>query len=679
MLGTAARLASLAMAGRRLPSHIGLRLRKHQAMTYATHRLVRLQRSIDEDLSNGKLDEHNLREANGIDPRITVRAVETVFPNTFPKDEGVLKEYLKALMLTNRLDSRSLRLLTQPDVNEASSARDQRVEEALRSLQERNEMYLKTDGKHPLHVIVTPQQGNVFARFLKGFLSFGSIAFCFGSLYLIMNQNTHRGISYSFKIVDPQDIDTSFADVKGCDEVKSELEEVVEYLKNPEKFDRLGAKLPKGVLLAGPPGTGKTLLARAVAGEAGVPFIQASGSEFEEMYVGVGSRRIRELFKMARTIAPCIIFIDELDALGSKRSAVDHNTTRMTLNQLLVELDGFNKRDGVVVLCATNFPESLDPALVRPGRLDKTIHIPLPDYKGRYDILKLYSKQIAVAPDVDLTTMAKRTVGMTGADIFNILNMAALKCSIQGLAAVTSSAIEEAFDRVVVGLKGKSLANEREKRATAYHEGGHTLVSLHTKEATQVHKATIAPRGNTLGVTWKIPEEKSDTRMSELKAEIDVLMGGMVAEEIIYGKENVSTGCQSDLQKATEIARMMVMNFGVGLENVSGPMYMDSQSYSKLSEEHRKRVDTAVQGILNEGYKRAALVIRGNIGELHNLCEALVHYETLSAEEIRHAIRGEMRDIEHNRVLQQNEVKAQIKRYKTPTEAQNLIPETQHP
>ncbi|ORM41493.1 putative ATP-dependent zinc metalloprotease [Babesia sp. Xinjiang] len=657
-------------------------LLRRSSLRFSTHRLLRVRRNVEDELARGRLDAHTLREANRVDPRLTVNAVESNGSGSFPRDEGVLREYLKALMLTNNIDSRSLKELIPPkQVTETSHAPtyDVRREEQTKFAYEPNEMYLKSDARNPVHVVVSTASGSRFVRFFKGLLSFGSIAFCFGSLYVVLNQNIHRGLKHSFKVVDPEEVDTTFADVKGCDEVKKELDDIVAYLRNPEKFDKLGARLPKGVLLAGPPGTGKTLLARAVAGEAGVPFIQASGSEFEEMFVGVGARRIRELFALARTMSPCIVFIDELDAVGSKRSATDHNSVRMTLNQLLVELDGFAKREGIVVLCATNFPESLDPALVRPGRLDRTIHIPLPDYNGRYDILKLYSKKILVAPDVDLSTVAKRTVGMTGADIFNILNMAALKCSLQGLAAVTSSAIEEAFDRVVVGLKGTPLTSEREKKATAYHEGGHTLVSLHTPGATQVHKATIAPRGRTLGVTWKIPEEKSDTRMSELHAEIAVLMGGMAAEEVIYGKENVSTGCQSDLEKATDIARTMVMNFGVGLENVKGPMFLDAKGYSNLSEEHRSRVDTAVQQILDKGYRHACNVIRGNILQLHNLSDALVQYETLNADEIHHAVRGEMREIEHSQQMQQNEIRAQTKRYsQTQPGNKELLTETQH-
>ncbi|GFE54420.1 ATP-dependent zinc metalloprotease [Babesia ovis] len=683
---------------------------------FSTHRFFRVRRNIEHDLVQGRLDEHTLREANRVDPRLTVSAVESHHVGKFPRDEGVLREYLKALMLTNNLDSRSLKpLITQgpvPSAPRSDSTSDVRHDEHQRApsengtiyqpivypnghthqgtdsrttgdhymaIGENGRLYLRSDPQNPFHVLVSPAPGSKLARFFKFLLSFGTIAFCLGSFYLVLSQNVQRGLKHSFKVVNPKDVDTSFADVKGCDEVKKELDDIVAYLKNPENFERLGASPPKGVLLSGPPGTGKTLLARAVAGEAGVPFIHASGSEFEEMFVGVGARRIRELFALARTMTPCIVFIDELDAVGSKRSATDHNSVRMTLNQLLVELDGFTKREGIVVLCATNFPESLDPALVRPGRLDRTIHIPLPDYKGRYDILKLYSKKILVAPEVDLATIAKRTVGMTGADIFNILNMAALKCSLQGMAAVTSAAIEEAFDRVVVGLKGRPLSSEREKKATAYHEGGHTLVSLHTPGATQVHKATIAPRGHTLGVTWKIPEEKSDTRMFELQAEIAVLMGGLAAEEVIYGKDNVSTGCQSDLEKATDIARTMVLNFGVGLDNVSGPMFLNSKGYANLSEEHRKRVDTAVQQLLNNGYRQACSVIRGNLAQLHYLSDALVKYETLSADEIRHAIRGEVREIEEIRRTRQSDIIAQTKRYsQTPAGNSDLLTEAQH-
>ncbi|AFZ81398.1 ATPase, AAA family domain-containing protein [Theileria equi strain WA] len=657
--------------------------------THSSTRIYRLRRTIEDGIQNKRLSELNLREANAYDPRLVIRAVESCYSNTIPKDEGILKEYLKALVFTNSLDSRSLKSLvdTNSDTLSGEIFNDNRG-----NFPENKEMYLKTDDKNPIHVVVNSPNGNTngFLKFSRRLLSIGTIALCFGTFYLMLNQNLQRGIKYSFKIVSPEDLDTTFDDVKvrnsyistliiqGCDEVREELDEIIEYLRNPKKFEKLGAKLPKGILLAGSPGTGKTLLARAVAGEAGVPFIHSSGSEFEEMFVGVGARRIRELFKTARSISPCIVFIDELDAVGSKRSSTDHSSVRMTLNQLLVELDGFAKYDGVVVLCATNFPESLDPALIRPGRLDKTIHIPLPDYTGRYEILKLYSKKILLSPEVDLKTIAKRTVGMTGADIFNILNMAALKCSIQGLASVTTSAIEEAFDRVVVGLKGKPLVNDRERTATAYHEGGHTLVSLHTQGTTKVHKATILPRGRTLGVTWKIPEEKYDTRMVELKSELDVLMGGMAAEEAIYGKENITTGCQSDLERATEIARTMVMKFGVGLKNVSGPMYIDTKRYPELSEELRKKIDSAVQTLLDEAYERASSVIRNNIGQLHNLSKALVRYETLTLEEINKAVDGNIEEIAVQRKLIQESKNTSSRLKDTINVAGDFLPEPQH-
>ncbi|BAM42046.1 metallopeptidase [Theileria orientalis strain Shintoku] len=654
--------------------------------THSSTRIYRLKRSIDESVAHGKLSELNLREANEYDPRMVIRAVESCYTDGFPKDEGILREYLRALVLTNTLYSRSLRsLIETPGAN----TRDETLNNKILNLLDRKEVYLKVDEKNPINVVINPSTGTTIWKIVKRALSLGTLALFFGSFVIMFNQNLQRGMKHSFKVITPDESDTTFDDVKGCDEVREELEEVIQYLKNPAKFSRLGAKLPKGILLAGRPGTGKTLLARALASEAGVPFIHASGSEFEEMFVGVGARRIRDLFKTAKTIAPCIVFIDELDAVGSKRTSTDHNTMRMTLNQLLVELDGFAKQEGIVVLCATNFPESLDPALVRPGRLDKTVYIPLPDLKGRLEILKLYASKLILSSDIDLNVVAKRTVGMTGADLFNILNTAALKCSMQGLSSITAAAVEEAFDRVVVGLKGKSLVNERERRSTAYHEGGHTLVSMHTDGATKVHKATILPRGNTLGATWKIPEEKKDTRMNELKAEIDVLMGGMAAEEVIYGKENVTTGCQSDLKRATEIAKtlvntfiakprtfsQLVMQFGVGLKDVVGPMFVDHDSYHELSEELRKKIDSTVQSILDESYVRAVTIIKNNVNQLHRLSKALVEYETLSYDEIIKAIEGRMDDI--GTVRSKADQKAKVANIKIKATG-DLIPETQH-
>uniref|UniRef100_A0A8C9H7P5 AAA+ ATPase domain-containing protein n=1 Tax=Piliocolobus tephrosceles TaxID=591936 RepID=A0A8C9H7P5_9PRIM len=456
------------------------------------------------------------------------------------------------------------------------------------------------------------------------------------------------------KIIPVENVKVTLDDVKGCDEVKQELEEIIDYLKNSDKFTKIGAKLPKGILLSGEPGTGKTLIARAIAGEANVPFLQASGSEFEEMFVGVGARRIRELFQTAKKHAPCIVFIDEIDAVGSKRSNRDNSAVRMTLNQLLVELDGFEQNEGIVVICATNFPQSLDKALVRPGRLDKTIVVPLPDINGRYEILKMYSSKIILSKDVDLHVLSRRTVGMTGADLKNILNIAAIKCSVEGKKAVDMNAIEHSFDRVVVGLQRKSPLNDEEKNITAYHEGGHTLVNFYTNGSDPVHKATIMPRGMSLGVTWKIPvSDKYSQKIKDVQSEIDVLMGGLVSEEIIFGKNNVTTGCSSDLQRATSIAQSLVMNYGVGINEDNISMFL--QDKKNISEDMKIKIDKSIQKILLDSYNRAKKVLHDHIDELHRVASALVEYETLSSDEIKLAMQGKSDQIGKNRKLKQKE------------------------
>ena len=335
------------------------------------------------------------------------------------------------------------------------------------------------------------------------------------------------------KIVPVEDMNTSFADVKGCEEVKEELKEVIDYLSDPSKFTRLGAKLPKGMMLAGPPGTGKTLLARAIAGEAKVPFIQASGSEFEEMFVGVGARRVRDLFAAARKHTPCIVFIDEVDAVGSKRNNKDNSAVRMTLNQLLTELDGFEQNEGLVVICATNFPESLDKALTRPGRLDKTITVPLPDLAGRKEILKMYAEKVTMGDDVEIDVLARRCGGMSGADLFNVINIAAVRASSEGKDAVHMQYLEEAFDRVIVGLQRRNPMSDAERRMTAFHESGHALVAFLTKGTEPVHKATIMPRGQALGVTWQVPAgEKFSERVEEKIDEQTIEVNYMTANRL---------------------------------------------------------------------------------------------------------------------------------------------------
>jgi len=465
-----------------------------------------------------------------------------------------------------------------------------------------------------------------------------------------------------------EDTGVSLDDVKGCDEVKDEIQEVISYLKDSSRFIQIGAKLPKGLLLCGPPGTGKTLLARAIAGEAGVPFFQASGSDFEEMFVGVGARRIRDLFTSARKHAPCIVFIDEIDAVAQKRSTRDNAAVRMTLNQLLVELDGFTNHDNIVVLCATNMPKSLDRALTRPGRLDKHIVVPLPDLKGRNEILELYGKKIQLDADVDMSVLARRTAGMTGADLANVLNIAAVRASSKGLDEVGSLEIEEAYDRVVVGLERRNPMSDEEKQMTAFHEGGHTLVSLFTPDADTVHKATIMPRGQALGITWSIPDkEKYSQKLCELRSRLKVLMGGKVAEELIYGAENVSAGCTSDLQKATGLARRMVMQFGMSSDDNKdfmglSLMSVESDEYAVLSEQSKMLIDQRTERLLHEAYRDATDIIKSRETQLRSLAAALIEHETLTLPEIKLAIEDKQDVIRQVRKNKQDESKLDVER-----------------
>ena len=440
----------------------------------------------------------------------------------------------------------------------------------------------------------------------------------------------------------------SFNDVAGIDEAKEEVEEVVEYLRNPKKFMKLGGKIPRGVLLVGSPGTGKTLLARAIAGEADVPFFTISGSDFVEMFVGVGASRVRDMFEQGKKNAPCIIFIDELDAVGRSRGAGlggGNDEREQTLNQILVEMDGFETNDGVIIIAATNRPDVLDPALLRPGRFDRQVIVPLPDIVGRGKILKIHSKKVSIGPDVKLKIVAKGTPGFSGADLANLVNEAALLAARKNKRIVTMQEFEEAKDKVMMGPERKSMVmTEEDKKLTAYHEGGHAIVAINEKASDPIHKATIIPRGRALGVVWTIPERDKYSHSREyLEANISKAMGGRIAEELIFGHDKVTSGASSDIQMATKLAKDMVTKFG--MSDQLGPLtYGENEDevflgrsitrHQQMSEETAKKVDTEIKRIVDEGYKKAKKILTEKIDDLHKLAKALLVYETLSGEEI---------------------------------------------
>uniref|UniRef100_A0A3Q3F228 ATP-dependent zinc metalloprotease YME1L1 n=1 Tax=Labrus bergylta TaxID=56723 RepID=A0A3Q3F228_9LABR len=445
--------------------------------------------------------------------------------------------------------------------------------------------------------------------------------------------------------VDPiQMKNVTFDHVKGVEEAKNELQEVVEFLRNPQKFTVLGGKLPKGILLVGPPGTGKTLLARAIAGEADVPFYYASGSEFDEMFVGVGASRIRNLFKEAKANAPAVIFIDELDSVGGKRiESPMHPYSRQTINQLLAEMDGFKPNEGVIVVGATNFAEALDNALVRPGRFDMQVTVPRPDVKGRTEILNWYLSKIKVDPAVEAEIIARGTVGFSGAELENLVNQAALKAAVDEKEMVTLKDLEFAKDKILMGPERKSVdIDKKNKTITAYHESGHAIVAYFTKDAMPINKATIMPRGPTLGHVSMLPENDrwSETR-AQLLAQMDVSMGGRVAEELIFGDDYITTGASSDFDGATKIAKMMVTRFGMS-DKLGVMTYGD---VTKQSPETQAAIEQEVRALLKDSYDRAKNLLKTYSKEHKTLADALLQYETLDAKEIQKVLEGKSLDI----------------------------------
>ncbi|MBB3981695.1 cell division protease FtsH [Sphingobium fontiphilum] len=446
----------------------------------------------------------------------------------------------------------------------------------------------------------------------------------------------------------------TFDDVAGIDEAREELQEIVEFLKDPSKFARLGGKIPKGALLVGAPGTGKTLLARAIAGEAGVPFFTISGSDFVEMFVGVGASRVRDMFEQAKKNAPCIVFIDEIDAVGRHRGAGlgnGNDEREQTLNQLLVEMDGFESNEGIIIVAATNRPDVLDPALLRPGRFDRQVQVPRPDIEGREKILAVHMKKVPLAPDVNPRTIARGTPGFSGADLANLVNEAALLAARRGKRLVAAQEFDDARDKVLMGAERRSMVmTEDEKKMTAYHEAGHALVFAHEPTADPIHKATIIPRGFALGMVQPLPERDTYSyHRDKMHADIAVAFGGRVAEEMIFGYDKVSSGASNDIMQATRLARAMVTKWG--LSDKLGPLdFSESEDsftgYSvqrskPMSDETARLIDSEVRAFVERGLARARQILSDHVDQLHLIAQALLEYETLSGEDIRKLIAGE--------------------------------------
>jgi cell division protease FtsH len=517
--------------------------------------------------------------------------------------------------------------------------------------------------------VIKLQEKNVEIRGQRESTSFGGLIFMilpyiiiFGAWMLILRQMQAGGAkAFSFgkskaKLLTADSPKVTFADVAGADEAKVELEEIIEFLKDPQKFTRLGGRLPKGALLVGPPGTGKTLLARAVAGEASRPFFSMSGSDFVEMFVGVGASRVRDLFEQGKAHAPCIIFIDEIDAVGRHRGAGlggGHDEREQTLNQLLVEMDGFESNEGVILIAATNRPDVLDPALLRPGRFDRQIVVDAPDLRGREGILKVHTRNKPIAEDVNITTLARGTPGMSGADLANLVNEGALLAARRSHDKIYMVDLEDAKDKVMLGVERKSMVmSEQERTLTAYHEGGHAVCTIKTKGNDPLHKVTIVPRGRAMGLAFTLPE---DDRLSITREQLEAMLvrmyGGRVAEELVFGHGRVTTGASSDIQQATGLARRYVSQWG--LSEAIGPILVgdneqelflgrEIQTRREVSERTAQLVDSEVTRVIKEAYQRAKDTLTENLQLLHTVANALLDRETLTGEEVQQLARGEI-------------------------------------
>jgi cell division protease FtsH len=519
---------------------------------------------------------------------------------------------------------------------------------------------VKTLTDKNVRVIAKPEDGDV-NPLLHYLLSWFPMLLLIGVWVFFMRQmQSGGGRAMGFgksraKLLTEKQGRVTFEDVAGIDEAKSELQEIVEFLKDPQKFQRLGGKIPKGVLLVGPPGTGKTLLARAIAGEANVPFFTISGSDFVEMFVGVGASRVRDMFEQGKKNAPCIIFIDEIDAVGRHRGAGlggGNDEREQTLNQMLVEMDGFESNEGVILIAATNRPDVLDPALLRPGRFDRQVVVPNPDVNGREKILRVHMRKVPLASDVDPKVIARGTPGFSGADLANLVNEGALLAARLGKRVVAMAEFEAAKDKVMMGAERRSLVmSESEKRMTAYHEAGHALCAMHEPECDPVHKATIIPRGRALGLVMSLPEgDRYSKSKSKLLSELIMAMGGRAAEEIIFGPDKVSNGAAGDIKMATSQARLMITEWGMS-DKLGMIAYGDNSQEvflghsvtqnKNVSEATAREIDTEIKDIIDHAYAKARRLLTENVEELHRVARGLLEHETLSGDEIRTVLRGE--------------------------------------
>ena len=638
----------------RTPKKLKHSVFRRQFNSLRNRRLEELEKDAVNDKMNPSTQLRFLKELNRSNPHDVVKIVESGEMQVV--DEQITAEYVKALAKTGRMTQSNTnkvvdflkRFETGSSSNQAGGTFSRHYSRGGGSrYQQSGAGSLGATQESPLIVQFAERS---FKEKMKGALP--NILLIGGLIYIVSSIIPSPGkggaggpggamsLLGGSKTFAPEMSNRTFNDVQGCEEAKDQLVEIVEYLKDPGRFTRLGGKLPKGVLLAGPPGTGKTLLARAVAGEAGVPFFYASGAEFDEMFVGVGARRIRDLFKAAKAQRPAIIFLDEIDAVGRKRSGKMQQHLNMTLNQLLVELDGFKENKGVIVIAATNFADSLDPALVRPGRFDRQIAVPLPDIRDRTKIIKHYLTTITADPEIEAGVLARGTPGFSGADLANICNLAAIRASVLGKKWVDMSEIEYAKDKILMGDERKSAFISKEtQECTAYHESGHAIVAIHTKGAHPVHKATIVPRGRALGMVMQLPEgDQTSVTKEQLLAKMDVCMGGRVAEELIFGADKVTSGASSDFQQATSIARNMVMSYGMVDE--IGIMRYSDHDLKELAPETRKLIDDQIKRLLNESYARAKMCLLRYSREHHKLAKALLNYESLTGDEIRDFLAG---------------------------------------